>query len=49
MCYLDMTDTLSVNKKFARITNTIVAVYFAQLLVIMKEVQRKNKFDSKRM
>jgi len=46
MCtYLEVEDKISVNKKFARITNPTVAMYFAELLVILKEVKRKNKFD----
>jgi len=45
MCYIELEDTISINRKFVRITNPTVATYFAELLVILKEVKRKNNFD----
>lgn len=45
MCMIEAYDLAQVNKKFARITNPIAALYFAEIVEILKQVKLKNKFD----
>lgn len=45
MCYIETMDFANVNKKFVRITNPTVGLYFSVLVEVLKQVRLKNKFD----
>lgn len=45
MCYLNCYETADVNLKLVRLTNPTVGIYFAKLMEILANVQRKGKAD----
>lgn len=43
--YLDCYETQTVNLKLVRLTNPTVGLYFAKLLILMKQIMKSGKFD----
>lgn len=42
---IEINDNISINRKFVRMTNPLIATYFAELADILKQVERKKTFN----